>query len=254
MNGKSARLVLKVPRYYIFGLLMTAFLALFVAPEAMAGCKNGKGKCNSPPPPDNTTITPGSSTASFDGEGNMHIEKDGGYVSCGTGADLTVASGDYFCDGPDGSSLPEFHITTASFTGHFNKKYREICSYLGNTPQPGDHNFAKLTPDEVSYGWRDDCTNGSCRIEISMKFSGQDIRTETDNKADQLSIVLSGTAYPQLDGDEANPFYMQEVYVDIDSATLDFGLTGKRRSVGLCPFSVDKNDGNQFVTFLSIDP
>ena len=255
MNGKSARFVLKVPKYFIFGVLMTAFLALFLAPEAMAGCKNGKGRCKNPPPPDNTTASSGSSTASFDDEGNMHIE-DGSYLSCVTGTDLTVASGDYFCNGPDGS-LPEFHIKTASFTGLFNKKYRKICGYLSDTPQPGTHNFAKLTPDEVSYGWRDDCTNGSCRIEISLKFSGEEILTETDNDADQLSIVLSGWAdpYPTLKEDEANPFYKQkEVFVDVDSATLEFGLTGKRRSVGLCPFGVDKNDDYQSVTFVSMDP
>ena len=256
MNGKSARLVLKVPRYYIFGLLMTAFLALFVAPEAMAGCANGKGKCKkNPPPPDTTIITPGSSTAFFDVEGNIHIE-DGGDLSCGTGADLTVANGDYFCGGPGGigNPLPEFHISTASFTGLFNNKYREICSYLGNTPQPGDHNFAILTPDEVSYGWRDDCTDGSCRIEISMKFSGPDILAETENTADQLSIVIGGWIEPTLEDDEANPFYMQEALVEVDRATLEFGLTGKKRGVGLCPFGVDKKDGNQSVTFVSMDP
>ena len=247
MNGKFPRLVLKVPRYFIFSMFMTVLLALFVAPGAMAGCKNGKGKCKNPPIPDNTIITPGSSTASFYVKGNMHVEDDG-YLSCNSGADLTVASGDYFCD------TPEFHISTASFTGHFNKKFRDICGYLGNTTQPGDHNFAKLTPYEVSYGWRDDCTDGSCRIEISMKFSGSDILLETENEANQLSIVISGWAYPTLGEDEANPFYGQDILVDVDSATLEFGLTGKKRSVGLCPFGVDKNDENQSVTFFSMDP
>ena len=192
-------------------------------------------------------------SASFHVKGNMHIE-DGGYLSCGTGADLTVANGDYFCDGPDGSSLPEFHISTASFTGLFNNKYREICGSFGNTTQLDGHNFAILTPDEVSYGWRDDCTDGSCRIEISMKFS-QGIRAETGDKADQLSIVIGGWIdTTTLEDDEANPFHDQDVLVEIDRATLEFGLTGKKRGVGLCPFGVDKNDGNQSVTFFSTDP
>ena len=252
MNGKSARLVLRIPRYFVLGMLMTAFLALFVAPEAMAGCKNGKGRCKNPPP-DNTTASHGFSDASFDAEGNMHV-KDGGYLSCESGADLTVANGDYFCSGPGGSLLPEFHISTASFTGLFSNRYREICGSFGNKIQLGGHNFAMLTPDEVSYGWRDDCTDGSCRIEISMKFSGPDIRAETSDKADQLSIVLGGWVFPTLE-DEANPFYKQKrVFVDVDSATLEFGLTGKKRSVGFCPFGVDKDDDYQSVTFISIDP
>jgi len=256
MNGKFPKLVLKVPRYFIFSIFMTVLLALFVSPGAMAGCANGKGRCKNPPPPDNTTISTGFSTASFDVDGNMHVE-DGGYLSCGTGRDLTVASGDYFCGGPDGSGtpLPVFHISTASFTGLFNNKYREICGYLGNTPQPDHHNFAMLRPDEVSYGWRDDCTDGSCRIEISMKFSGPDIQAKTKNKADQLSIVIGGWIDTTLKDDEANPFYKQKnVFVYVDSATLEYGLTGKKRSVGFCPFGVDRNDLNQSVTFLSMDP
>jgi hypothetical protein len=246
MNGKSPRLVLKVPRYFIFSMFMTVLLALFVTPGAMAGCKNGKGKCKTPPNP--TPATQGSSVAFFDAEANMHVEHSG-ELGCSTGVDLTVASGDYFCNDP----LPDFHISTASFTGLFNKKYREICGSLGNTPEAGDHNFATLTPYEFSYGWRDDCTNGSCRIEISMKFKGSQISTETKNKADQLSIVISGWA-EETPVDDANPFYLEDVIIDVDSATLEFGLTGKRRSVGLCPFGVDKKDKIQSVTFHSLDP
>ena len=251
MNGKSPKLVLKAPRYFIFSMFMTVLLALLVAPGAMAGCKNGKGKCKNPPIPDNTSASHGSSTAVFHPDGNMHVEGSG-YLRCGTGAaELTVANGDYFCDTP----LPEFYISTASFTGHFNKKFTDICGSLGNTTEPGDQNFAILTPYEFSYGWRDDCTDGSCRIEISMKFSGSDIFTETEGEADQLSIVISGAAWDfTLAEDEANPFYGQDILVDVDSATLEFGLTGKKRSVGLCPFGVDKNDENQSVTFFSMDP
>jgi len=247
MNGNSSRLVQKGPRYFIFGMFMTLLLALFLAPGAMAGCKNGKGKCKNPPP-DPTPASNGTSTAFFDKDGNIHVEHSG-ELSCNTGADLTVANGDYFCNDP----LAEFHITTASFTGLFSKRYREICGYFGNTSQLGDHNFAMLTPDEFSYGWRDDCTNGSCRIEISIKFSGPEIMGKTQNKADQLSIVLSGWA-EETPVDDANPFYLEDVIIDVDSATLEFGLTGKRRSVGLCPFRVDKNDENQSVTFYSMDP
>jgi hypothetical protein len=248
MNGNCSRLALKGPRYYFFALFMTLLLALFMAPAAMAGCKNGKGKCNNPPPPDPTPASIGTSTAFFDEDGNMHVEHSG-ELGCSTGADLTVASGDYFCNDP----LPDFHISTASFTGHFNNKYREICGSLGNTPEAGDHNFAILTSYEFSYGWRDDCTNGSCRIEISMKFKGSQISTETKNKADQLSIVISGWA-EETPVDDANPFYLEDVIVDVDTATLEFGLTGKKRSVGLCPFRVDKDDTNQSVTFNSMDP
>jgi len=227
-----------------------------MAPAAMAGCANGKGKCNNPPP-DPTPVSAGFSTASFDIQGNMHVE-DGGYLSCNTGVDPTVANGEYHCVGPDDGPLPEFHISTASFTGLFNNKYREICGYLGNTTQPDHHNFAMLAPYEFSYGWRDDCTDGSCRIEISMMFSGAQVSAVTQNEADQLSIVIGGWIYPTLEENEANPFHLQEVFVGIDSATLEYGLTGKKRSVGFCPFGVAPPDPDYpkqtYVTFISLDP
>jgi hypothetical protein len=90
------------------------------------------------------------------------------------------------------------------------------------------------TPDEFSYGWTDNCTDGGCNVEVSMAFSGQDVIDLTEGRSDQLVIVMrASVANP---GQNIEPFLVP-TKISIGSMLATYNKIGTSRPLVNCQFA-----------------
>jgi len=217
----------------IFAGVLLAFLsATFLASSASAACsKSGKGAgCQQRSDvPDNQT-----SAGLLGSELATSAE-----MSCGSGAN-TTASGNYFCDG----ALPSVSMSTEHMTGLFSRRFWEICRTFS---QPGSAGTS-LIPDQFSYGWLDDCSDGDCVAEVRMSFSGTQLATLTAGNADQLHVSLFGRIY----GASGDPFAVDQDIV-IERVNLKFSDSASGKATGTCDWYSDLNLQNIQVMLMSTD-
>lgn len=236
-------------RQAVAAFILIFIASLFLAPAAFAGCKNNKGKCNQPPNP--TPASPGNSIAYFD-DSNIHLEEGGAFLECNSEVGNIAGSGSYFCTGENSGALPLVHLTTLGFTGLYSNKDEEDCKALQYKVFRDDHAYAMLEPDTFTYGWVDDCTDTSCRIEIKIAFSGPEILEETGVDADEMTVILGGVIV-DTPVDEPNPFLRRTVEVWADGATIEYRQSGRKRAVAVCPFGIWAPDPRYHVLFISED-
>ena len=204
-------------------VLAFSMLALLASPSAMAACnKFGRGKdCAQPTP------TPPGFTEAYLYSSNF----DSGFdpLLCASGAN-TTAGGNYSCAAP----LPEVLLSTRALTGIFAQKNWDLCHAL----DPIDGRFGVLlTPDALSYGWTDSCSDGLCATEFRMSFSGEDVEAATNGKAGLMNVTLhAAIAPPTGTGD---PFRDRKQTMLFDRVQLDFFRANNGREVGSCVWYMD---------------
>lgn len=214
VNPSRCRSVLSI------GVLVLS-ASMFAASTASAACnKFGRGKdCPQPnPTPPNSTVAEliGSN---FD---------SGTSMDCSTGIN-TSAGGTYFCAAP-----PPIFMSTRKFTGIFNKQSWDLC----NTLNQADSNGLELIPDEFSYSWLDDCSDGLCQMAVRMVFSGAEVEDATPGNADQMNVILNATiALPE---GQLDPFaYAKLGPMTIDRVDLEFFRSSNGKSAGTCAWFTD---------------
>ncbi len=212
------------------GFILILVMSMFIAPGAMAGCnKKGKGKDCPDPGPDPNPPAPGNSLVAFTGSLIQDYSNPGDVDrDCATETGISNASGNYNCMV---AGRPDVSMNTQGLTALFKKSHRTICnSFATGLLDPP----AVLSPDAgFSYGWTDDCTDGSCAVEVRVTFSGSQILAATSDKADSLDVVMTGTI--DTTGDDGNPFLLdQDVF--IDNMEFNFKKPGRNRTAGRCMF------------------
>ena len=207
--------------------LIILLAGLFFAPSAMSG-KPAPGTCSgkfrnepncspSPNPPPY-----GEASVFFDDINPIFAEKkrlyggESGFCESAASGN-TTASGTYNC-----ADVGDIHVKAAEVTMLFNNKYRTICT----TYNQG----TTLTVDSLTFGWTDDCTDGSCGVEIQVSSAAPVIYTATGGAADRLDLVLNGT----IEGSTGpNPF-VEIADVDITSIDMVFWKPQSTRIAGVC--------------------
>jgi len=214
----------------LLAVLAAVVLAVLLAtPSAFGGCnKWGKGQDCSPNP--NPAI-PGSAVIQIDDEspcscmGPDHPmpEMWMGPMDCESAIGISNTEGEYFCAV---QPLDVVVLMTHHMSMDFNQKYAKICNSLAFNPVSVGH------PDEVSFGWTEDCFDGSCAMDMNMEFSGARILDLTKGAADALSLVLHGTIETAVGGN-GNPFLVPQD-IDLESMDLVFLQPGSTRIAGIC--------------------
>jgi len=216
-------------------LVLTALLlgCLLAAPDAFGGCnKWGKGKDCSPNP---NPIVPGSAIIQIDDVAPCMCVKEHpmpemwmGSMSCESGANISNTEGEYYCDV---QPLDVVVLVTHHMSMNFNQKYAKICNSLSFDNVSVGH------PDEVSFGWTEDCYDGTCGMDMNMAFSGPRLLELTDGASDALSLVLHGTI-ETVPGGNGNPFTVPQD-IGFDSADLVFLKPGSTKIAGICTLYMD---------------
>lgn len=210
------------------GSLALVMCALFASPGAMAACnKKGRGNC-----PEPTPTPPGSTFAEL-----YSSNFDSGEYECSTAGNAnTTLSGNYYCD--TDTSVDDVYLSTRTLTGNFAQKNWEICHALDPTD---GRSGVFLAPDDVWYGWTDDCGDALCDVEFRMSFSGVDVLGETSGKADQLNVTLFATIAPPRG--TTDPFRYdpnrKNQPMQFDRIQLEFFRSSNGRSVGTCMWYTD---------------
>jgi len=209
-------------RTFAAGVLLIVACAVLAPCSAQAGCnQKGKGRdCNVV-----SSLDSNSSLAAIDGT-HFYFESDA-WATCASAANNSADSGSYLCSDP-----PTMFLSTRLLTGIFANRFWDICHSF--TPGDGEEGFV-LTPDDVSYGWIDDCSDGDCAVEVRAEFSGLDLEDLTDGKADRLNMVMHGKVYDAL---EADPFAEDQIVI-IDRIGLAFFRPGSDRNAGTCDWYTD---------------
>jgi hypothetical protein len=88
----------------------------------------------------------------------------GPYI-CNSAIGISSASGDYNCSVTD---LDQVMVMTHHMSMVFQKKHAKICNSLAFTSGATGH--PDTDGEGVVFSWTEDCSNGSCAVEISMKF------------------------------------------------------------------------------------
>lgn len=209
------------------GSLALVMCALFASPSAMAACnKKGRGNC-----PDPTPTLPGFAEAYL-----LSSKFDSGEfpLMCASASGNTTASGNYFCDAP----MDEIFLSTRTLTGIFAQKNWDLCHALD--PTDGRAGVV-LMPDEVSYGWTDECGDAQCGTEFRMSFSGLDVEAETNGKADQLKVTLFADIFPP--SGTTDPFRYDPSHknqpMEFNRIQLEFFRGNNARAVGSCMWYTD---------------
>jgi len=214
-------------RPFAAGVLLIVAVAILAPFSAQAGCnQKGKGRdcVNVPSLPSNSNLT------LIDGT-HFHFDPDA-LVTCARAETNTTDSGAYLCSDP-----PDLFVSTRLLTGIFSNRFWDICHTF--MPGDGEDGFL-LTPDALSYGWIDDCSDGDCAVEVRAEFSGVDLETLTNGDADRLSMVMHGKLY---DASQADPFAQSQIVV-IDRIGLAFFRPDSDRNAGVCDWYTDLS-GNQ---------
>lgn len=214
-------------RIFVASTTLAIAVAILAPSGAHAGCnKLGKGRdCK-----DVVSLPSNTSLAEIYGT-NFHFGPDV-LLLCTSAATNATDSGDYLCGEP-----PAMFLSTSMLTGTFSNRFRDICNSF--MPGDGEDGFL-LTPDTVSYGWTDDCTDGECAIEVRAEFSGSEVEALTGTVADRLSMVMHGKAYAAA---LADPFAEDQTVI-VDSIGLMFFRPGSDRNAGTCDWYTDLT-GNQ---------
>lgn len=223
------------------GFILTIVMCMFIAPGAMACNAKGKGKdcppLNPPTEGHSVVVITGSLVHDYDSENVAR--------PCGSGQNISNASGDYHCDV---APYNDIVMNTQGLTVIFNKKNQRICNSFAF---PGLGEPAILTMDNGSfnYGWTDDCSDG-CSIEVRMTFSGDQIFDATDGKADSLDVVMTGTIDAATP--DGNPF-LQAQDILIETMDFDFKKPGSGRTAGSCMFYTNPALTFAQIQFTSVD-
>ena len=89
-------------------------------------------------------------------------------------------------------------------------------------------------PNQFSYGWLDDCSDGDCAVVASVFFSGSEVEDLTSGIADQLNVSAFGRLY----GAFGDPFAVNQDVV-IERLNLAFSNSPRGRSAGTCDWYSD---------------
>ncbi len=203
----------------ITGVLLAFSLVLFSASSATAACnKFGRGKdCQQPTP-----APQGFSKVNVTGD---NADSGSEPLDCTSGAGNTSAGGSYACVPPT-----DMYLSTIRFTGIFANKNWDLCHALDSG--------AILHPEDFSYGWLDDCADGTCAVAVNMAFSGAGVEARTGGKADKLNVVMSTTLATEVSPDPFGPPRQKQLMV-INQINLDFIKSASGRSVGTCAWYSD---------------
>lgn len=202
-------------------VLLALVFAIFFASNASAGCsKSGKGRsCDQ-----DSTVASNQTSAALVGSKFSTASE----LSCNSSPGNMTTSGNYLCAG----GLPAVTISTSELSGLFSRRYWEICRTFN---QPGTAGVA-LVPNQFSYGWLDDCSDGDCAVVASASFSGSELEGLTSGTADQLVV----SAYGRLYDASADPFAENQDVV-IERLNFAFSNSTTGRKAGTCDWYSDLN-------------
>lgn len=214
------------PVRFLACILVIVVTAVLLAPDALAACnKKGKGKdCNLTPVPPGDAVFQVIDDHPCMCTGFPRPEFEAPPMVCHSGQN-TFQSGEYGCDltGLETVAMMTHHMVMVS-----NRKSTQICNSLAFDPsEPG-------TPDSVAMSWTDDCSDGSCGLEVSMDFSGEEVMSFTGGAADTMSLVLYGEMQTGA-GFGGDPFAVPQS-VAIESIDVLFTRPGSTRIAGMCTF------------------
>ena len=151
-------------------------------------------------------------------------------------------SGDYISNSPDTDLVV---IDTKTFNKRILKSKRngDLCHAMDS----GLHRSGPLesVPDEFSYGWTDDCRDGQCDVEISLRFSGADIEEITDGRSNQLDIVMYSVISDETIDDD--PF-RESRNLTINLIEAEYNKFGTSRTLVICQFTPGGNGSGVFHT------
>jgi len=210
-------------KFVIAGLVAATVFAVVFASNAWAGSgcsKSGKGKgC------EQVSIVASHQTGAALLGSNIATASE---LGCESDAGNMTTGGNYSCKG----DLPLVSISTAELNGLFSRRYWEICRTFSNPATAG----VDLAPDQFSYGWLDDCSDGDCAVEATVSFSGSELLDITSGSADQLVV----SAYGRIYGTLSDPFAENQEVV-IERLNLAFSKSTTGRSTGTCDWYSDLN-------------
>jgi hypothetical protein len=210
-------------------LILTLLLACAAATTSAFACnKAGKG----PGCKDSNPMLENRSLAEVNGTNAYFFSP--ALVNCATDAAL----GGYVCASPNG-----MYFSSYSMSGIFARRFWDIC----HTFAPNDSTAGLLSPDRLSYGWTDDCSDGVCAVEVRLDFAGLELQELTDGQADRMNMIMYGKAF---ESGQDDPFANDQEIV-IERIELQFFRPGSKRSAGTCEWYTDLS-GDQ-VKFWSFD-
>lgn len=214
---------------FLSAVLVVLVLALFIAPKAFACHRNDR-------PHGKETSCGGSDLPPGFFFAEAYFEDEEGQFSSAPGLEFersvnsNVDSGDYIANSAD---LGIVTINTRSYNKRVlkGKKDGDLCHAMN----AGLHENGPLEsiPDEFSYGWTDDCSEGQCAVEISLHFSGDDVFELSGGRSDQINIIMYTSISDSLVNDD--PFTeVQALSIDIMEA--EFNKLGTSRTLVQCQF------------------
>jgi len=211
----------------VVAVLLVVCLSVFVASPAFAQCKtHGRNKTPCINPLEGVDSY---NTAQFS---DQYVYMDGAQVFRRSGTS-TLQSGDYIEQGvPSLVELATDDLSRASDS----KRNAAMCGLLDTASvlDPGANGPLVSTPDEFSYGWSDDCTDGQCLVEVSLSFSGQDVLDLTGGQSDQLVVVMQTTVSSPVG--QLEPF-LSARKVSISSMLATYNRAGTSRPLVNCTFA-----------------
>ena len=239
MNSKSRACIRKSVQFFssIFLIILIAALA---SPGAMA-ChrvdKNGNPKPHGKDAdcggnPDTFPSVEEKDTSAFFGDPQRHVESNEVFF---IRQGLTTDSGDFVLDD---STNPDIVIDTAQLSKLQLKGRTEICRQLEN-------NTTGLRPDEFSYGWVDDCTDGDCAVEIRLVFT-QGVSELTEGESDRVDFLME--AVVSNPDSYHNPFVVEQE-LRVVRMQADYKKPGTTRTSARCQWTQAGADVPRFHSF-----
>lgn len=212
-----------------FSLLIFLLLALFLAVPAYA-CHQGKPHGRDKTPCRN--LLEGIESFNMAEFADDYVDTFGEILFRRQDS-ATVQAGDYTVFDDPGP----IEIATDNLSRLADSKSNAGMCGLMDTADPLDP-IAKgpfvSAPDVFSYGWSDDCTDGSCAVEVSLSFSGPDVVALTGGKSDQMTLVM----YGGIDGaeDVLEPF-LDSNKISISALVATYNRIGTARTLVTCQFA-----------------
>ena len=217
---------------YLTGFMLFVVLSTFLAPQAFAAKPCWDENHNKIECPSNNTLGAGSPTDVILHGTDVWEES---FRHCTAGSGLTEASGNYTCSSPGEYVHYCEHELGAPIASRKNRAW--LCGVL---TAHGDEHFPFVV-DEYSYGWTENCSGGSCNVEIRLTVSEMvvseygdtaPIMALTHGYSDRVEIIMSAIA--DVSADTGNPFHEDLINLDVYFTETDFKKPGSMRTYVTC--------------------
>lgn len=138
-------------------------------------------------------------------------------------------SGDYISNPTDFFIIDSRSLSKRVLRG---RKNGDLCQAM-NSGLSGSGPFVSV-PDEFSFGWTDDCRDGQCAVEISLRFSGIDVEEISNGRSDEVEIVMYTVITDQSIDDD--PF-RESRELTINLVEVEYNKFGTSRTLVACQFT-----------------